>query len=50
VAQSLEAAVVRAGRALEPARGGALEGTLLLARHLLATGTLPEHPAYLLAA
>ena len=36
------------GRELTPGRGAALDGTLILGRRLVAAGTLPEHPAYLL--
>ncbi|WP_256794855.1 BadF/BadG/BcrA/BcrD ATPase family protein [Terrabacter sp. Ter38] len=36
------------GARRSPALGGALDGALHLARHLRDTGTVPEHPAYLL--
>ena len=47
VADALDEALSRAGATRSPAVGGALDGALLLARHLLETGTIPEHPAYL---
>lgn len=47
VAEALDASLARAGAVRSPARGGALDGALLLARHLLETGSVPEHPAYL---
>ena len=50
VADALDAALARAGVERSPARGGALDGALLLARHLLETGAVPEHPAYLVVA
>ena len=50
VVSTLEAQVARAGRSISPALGGALDGALVLARHLLDTGSVPEHPAYLLSA
>ncbi|GAA5020265.1 BadF/BadG/BcrA/BcrD ATPase family protein [Terrabacter aeriphilus] len=48
VAAALEARLAERGAHRSPARGGALDGALLLARHLRDTGALPEHPAYLL--
>ncbi|KRB47508.1 N-acetylglucosamine kinase [Terrabacter sp. Root181] len=48
VADALDARLADAGARRTPARGGALDGALLLARHLRDTGALPEHPAYLL--
>ncbi len=36
------------GARRSPALGGALDGALHLARHLRDTGSVPEHPAYLL--
>ncbi|GAB2752250.1 BadF/BadG/BcrA/BcrD ATPase family protein [Terrabacter koreensis] len=48
VASALDEALTRAGATRSPALGGALDGALLLARHLLETGSVPEHPAYLL--
>ena len=36
------------GRELTPAVGGALDGARLLGTHLLETGALPAHAAYLL--
>ncbi|CAN7227120.1 hypothetical protein LJR027_000723 [Terrabacter sp. LjRoot27] len=50
VTDALDARLSDAGRRRSPARGGALDGALHLARHLLDTGALPEHPAYLLVA
>jgi N-acetylglucosamine kinase-like BadF-type ATPase len=47
VAMALDARLAGAGAARAPAHGGALDGALLLARHLLETGSIPEHPAYL---
>ncbi|MFC3805755.1 N-acetylglucosamine kinase [Terrabacter sp. MAHUQ-38] len=47
VTAALDARLTRAGLRRSPARGGALDGALLLARHLLETGRVPEHPAYL---
>lgn len=47
---ALVARLAESGRGLAPARGGALDGTVVLGRHLLATGTVPEHAAYLLLA
>ncbi|GAB3872294.1 N-acetylglucosamine kinase [Terrabacter terrigena] len=49
VVDALDAALARTGVARSPALGGALDGALLLARHLLEKGSVPEHPAYLLA-
>jgi N-acetylglucosamine kinase-like BadF-type ATPase len=48
VAEALDASLARAGAVRSPAKGGALDGALLLARHLLETGRVPEHPAYLI--
>jgi N-acetylglucosamine kinase-like BadF-type ATPase len=48
VADALDASLARVGAVRSPARGGALDGALLLARHLLETGSVPEHPAYLI--
>lgn len=48
VASALDEALARAGATRSPALGGALDGALLLARHLLETGQVPAHPAYLL--
>ena len=50
VAEALAGGVEAAGRSLTAPLGGALEGTHVLARHLLDTGGLPEHAAYLLLA
>lgn len=47
VTAALDDALARAGAGRSAALGGALDGALLLARHLLETGSLPEHPAYL---
>lgn len=47
VAHALDEALARAHVECSPARGGALDGALLLGRHLLETGRVPEHPAYL---
>ena len=46
---ALDARLGDAGRALSLAQGGALDGSLLLAQHLLEAGAVPEHPAYLLS-
>ncbi|MER7072065.1 BadF/BadG/BcrA/BcrD ATPase family protein [Terrabacter sp. NPDC000476] len=48
VAAALDARLAGHGAHRSPARGGALDGALLLARQLRDTGALPEHPAYLL--
>ena len=48
VTKALDSALARAGATRSPAVGGALDGALLLARHLLERGSVPEHPAYLL--
>ena len=48
VADALDTRLADAGARRTPARGGALDGALLLARHLRDTGAVPEHPAYLL--
>jgi hypothetical protein len=48
VASALDEALARAGATRSPGLGGAHDGALLLARHLLETGSVPEHPAYLL--
>ena len=50
VADALAGALAAAGASLTPARGNALDGALRLGTTLLETGTLPEHPAYLLLA
>ena len=47
VRAALEAALADAGRPLSPARGGALDGALVLGQALRDRGSLPEHPAYL---
>ena len=49
VRQALECRLADDGRALSASRGGALDGAVAVAAHLLETGTVPEHPAYLLA-
>ena len=46
VRASLEGVVRRAGRTLDAPGGGALDGALLLALRLDATGALPHHPDY----
>ena len=48
VRTSLEQRLARDGLQLTPALGGALDGARLLGTHLLETGTLPAHAAYLL--
>lgn len=48
VAAALDAQLAAAGSHRSPAVGGALDGALHLGRHLRDTGTLPQHPAYLL--
>lgn len=48
VAEALDARLALDGRRRSPAAGGALEGAVHLGRHLRDTGTLPQHPAYLL--
>ena len=48
VADALDARLEQAGAERSPALGGALDGAMLLARHLVDTGSVPEHPAYLL--
>jgi N-acetylglucosamine kinase-like BadF-type ATPase len=50
VTDALDARLSDAGVGRSPARGGALDGALHLARHLRDVGALPEHPAYLLVA
>lgn len=50
VVEAFEAQIAHAGQSISPALGGALDGALALAQHLLDTGTVPEHPAYLLLA
>lgn len=47
VVRALDAELARAGTSRSPAVGGALDGASLLAGHLLETGSVPEHPAYL---
>ncbi|SDP65103.1 BadF-type ATPase [Pedococcus dokdonensis] len=44
---ALVATLAAQGAQLAPARGGALDGALLLGRRLGEEGQLPEHPAYL---
>lgn len=50
VRAALVASLAEKRRRLTPARGGALDGALILGRRLLEVGSLPEHPAYLLVA
>lgn len=50
VAAALDAHLAAAGSVRSPAAGGALDGAVHLGRHLRDTGTLPQHPAYLLVA
>ena len=45
---ALQERLAREGRALTPAVGGALDGARLLGTHLLESGTVPAHAAYLL--
>lgn len=49
VRQALECRLAVDGRALSASQGGALDGAVAVAAHLLEAGTVPEHPAYLLA-
>jgi hypothetical protein len=49
VRQALECRLADDGRALSTSQGGALDGAVAVAAHLLEAGTVPEHPAYLLA-
>ncbi|HEY9496101.1 MAG TPA: BadF/BadG/BcrA/BcrD ATPase family protein [Intrasporangium sp.] len=48
IRSALDARLSAAGRQRQQAAGGALDGAMELARHLLDTGHLPEHPAYVL--
>ncbi|MGW5241658.1 N-acetylmuramic acid 6-phosphate etherase [Monashia sp. NPDC004114] len=45
---ALDARLAATGRARSAAVGAALNGAMVLGRHLLDAGRLPEHPAYLL--
>lgn len=49
VRQALECRLAVDGRPLSASQGGALDGAVAVAAHLLEAGTVPEHPAYLLA-
>ncbi|WP_374970685.1 N-acetylglucosamine kinase [Terrabacter sp. BE26] len=48
ISQALDARLGAAGARRTRAAGGALDGAVHLGRHLRDTGTLPQHPAYLL--
>ncbi|HEY7717394.1 MAG TPA: BadF/BadG/BcrA/BcrD ATPase family protein [Pedococcus sp.] len=48
IRRALEDRLAAAGRSLSPALGGSLDGALHLAHRLAATGSVPEHAAYLL--
>jgi N-acetylglucosamine kinase-like BadF-type ATPase len=48
VVAALTSALAATGSALTPPRGTALDGALRLGTTLLETGSLPQHPAYLL--
>lgn len=50
VATALDARLADEGLRREPARGTALDGAVILGRHLLSRGSLPGHTAYLLVA
>jgi N-acetylglucosamine kinase-like BadF-type ATPase len=48
VVGALDGHLARYGARRGAARGGALDGAVLLGRHLVTTGSVPTHPAYLL--
>jgi N-acetylglucosamine kinase-like BadF-type ATPase len=50
VRAALDTALADSGQALTAARGGALDGALVLGHALSRDGHLPEHPAYLVVA
>lgn len=49
VAAALRERLAEDGQVLQPATGGALDGALAIAEHVVRTGAVPEHPAYVLS-